>query len=120
MLLILRIFCSVQRDAGYWLTKFLIAVNGIFYIVFFFVPIFLCFPRSKIWNPEEHGHCLDVNDLYLASAVFNMLSDIAMLSVPIYLIWNLQMSTRRKVGVSAIFMTGGLQVLPCSNILTAN
>ena len=120
MLLILRIFCSVQRDAGYWLTQFLVAANGIFYIVYIFVPIFLCFPRSKIWNPEEHGHCLDVNALYLASAVFNMLSDIAMLSVPIYLIWNLQMSTRRKLGVSAIFLTGGLQVLPRSNNLTAN
>ena len=118
MLLILRIFCSVQRDAGYWLTQFLIAVNGIFYIFFFFIPIFLCSPRSKIWNPEQAGHCLDINGLYLASAIFNMLSDIAMLSVPIYLIWNLQMSTRRKIGVSVIFLTGGLQVFPGSNIFT--
>lgn len=108
MLLILRIFCSVERDAGYWLTQFLIAVNSIFYIIFFFVPVFLCFPRSKIWIPDEPGRCLNINALYLASAVFNMLSDIAMLSVPVYLIWHLQMSTRRKVGVSAIFLTGGL------------
>ncbi|KAF6239014.1 hypothetical protein HO173_002886 [Letharia columbiana] len=108
MLLILRIFCSVQRDVGYRLTQFLIAVNGIFYIVYAFIPIFLCFPRSKIWSPEAAGHCLDVNDLYLASAIFNVLSDIAMLSLPIYLIWNLQMSTRRKIGLSAIFLTGGL------------
>lgn len=108
MLLILRVFCSVNRDGFYWLTQFLIAVNGIFYITFFFIPIFLCIPRSKIWFPEEAGHCLDVNDLYLASAIFNVLSDIAMLSVPMYLIWNLQMSTRRKIGVSVIFLTGGL------------
>lgn len=108
MLLILRIFCSVQRDVGYWLTQFLIAVNGIFYIIYAFIPIFLCFPRSKIWGPEAAGHCLDVNDLYLTSAIFNALSDIAMLSVPVYLIWNLQMSTRRKIGLSAISWTGGL------------
>ena len=109
MLLILRIFCSVERDVGYWLTQFLIAVNGIFYTLFFFVPIFLCSPRSKIWTPElPYGRCLNINALYIASAVFNMLSDIAMLSVPIYLIWNLQMSIRRKIGVSTIFLTGGL------------
>jgi len=39
-----------------------------------------------------------------------MLSDIAMLSVPIYLIWRLQISRRRKIGISAIFLTGGLYV----------
>lgn len=109
-LLILRIFCSVQRDRFWWLTQVLIGVNAIFYIMFFFIPIFLCSPRSKIWNPEESGHCLKIDDLYLASGIFNVLSDIAMLSVPIYLIWNLQMSFRRKLGVSAIFGTGALSV----------
>lgn len=108
MLLILRIFCSVERDNGYWLTQGLMAVNTIMYIIYFFVPIFLCSPRSKVWNATEPGHCLDINALYLASAVFNIISDIAMLSVPVYLIWNLQMSTRRKTGVTAIFCTGGL------------
>ena len=108
MLLILRIFLSVQRDALWWLTQGLIAINTIFYIIFFFVPIFLCRPRSKIWNPDEQGHCLKIFDLYIASASFNMISDIAMLSVPVYLIWNLHMSVRRKVGVSLIFGTGGL------------
>ena len=31
-----------------------------------------------------------------------------MLSVPMYLVWRLQMSIRRKVGISAIFLAGGL------------
>lgn len=56
------------------------------------------------------GSCRDDNALYLASAAFNMVSDIAMLSVPIYLIWNLQMSVQRKMGISAIFGTGALYV----------
>ena len=113
MLLVLRVFCSVKRDVGYWLTQSLIVVNGVFYIIYFFIPIFLCFPRSKIWNPEEAGHCLDVNVLYTASSCFNMVSDIAMLSVPVYTIWKLQISRRRKIGISAIFLTGGLSVLVC-------
>ena len=81
-----------------------------FYLAFFFVPIFQCSPRTKIWTPEESGRCLDVDALYLASASFNVISDIAMLSIPIYLIWNLQMSVQRKIGVSAIFATGALSV----------
>lgn len=108
MLLILRVFCSVDRDTFYWLTQALIVVNSLFYLLFFFIPIFVCSPRSKIWNPDIPGHCLRIKDLYLASAIFNSFSDIAMLSVPLYLIWKLQMSVRRKVGVSLIFLTGAL------------
>ncbi|KAL6720061.1 hypothetical protein ACLMJK_001982 [Lecanora helva] len=108
MLLILRVFCSVQRDIPYFLTIGLIAVNSAFYLCFLIIPTALCKPRRKIWTPELPGKCLDVNKLYLASAVFNFLSDIAMLSVPIYLVWRLQMSIRRKIGVTAIFCTGGL------------
>ena len=96
MLLILRIFLSVQRDALWWLTQCLIAVNTVFYTIYIFVPIFLCRPRRKIYNPDEPGHCLKIFDLYMASASFNMVSDIAMLSV------------RRKMGVSLIFGTGSL------------
>ena len=114
LLLVLRIFLSVQRDKFWWLTQFLIVVNSIFYTIFFFVPVFLCFPRAKIWTPDMPGHCLKIEILYLASASFNMISDIAMLSVPIYLIWNLQMSTQRKIGVSLIFGTGALFVKPVS------
>ena len=82
-----------------------------FYLAFFLISIFQCSPRVKIWKPEEPGRCLDVNALYLASASFNVVSDIAMLSIPIYLIWNLQMSAQRKIGISAIFATGALSVL---------
>ena len=111
MLLIQRVFCSVQRDIAYWLTTFLMFANTAFYTAFLIVPAAQCHPRSKIWNMEEPGSCVDINKLYVASAVFNLLSDVAMLSVPIFMIWGLQMSIRRKIGVSAIFATGGLYVL---------
>ena len=107
LLLILRIFLSVGRVL---VVARPIPFNTIFYIFFFFIPIFLCTPRSKIWNPTNPGYCLNIDDLYIASAAFNIISDISMLSVPIYLIWNLQMSVRRKIGVSLIFGTGGLLV----------
>ena len=84
------------------------SANTGFYATFLIVPAAQCRPRSKIWNPEEPGECVDVFKLYIASSVFNLVSDFAMLSVPIYLVWRLQMSVRRKVGVSAIFCTGGL------------
>lgn len=108
MLLILRVFCSVHFDLPYFLTMGLMIVNTAFYLCFLIVPTVACQPRTKIWTPQLPGKCLEVTQLYLASAIFNFLSDIAMLSVPILLIWRLQISKRRKIGITGVFCTGGL------------
>ena len=108
LLLILRVFCTVRRDLCYWCTQGLIWLNSIFYTVYFFIPIFSCTPRLKIWAPSTPGSCMNINILYYASAIFNVVSDILMLTVPIFLIWNLQMNIGRKMGVTAIFLIGAL------------
>ena len=108
MLLIIRVFCSVHYDLAYFFTLGIMFMNTGFYLCFLIVPAALCKPREKIWVPQLPGKCLDVDKLYLASAIFNFLSDLLMLSVPIFLIWRLHMSTRRKLGITAIFCTGGL------------
>ena len=108
MLLVLRVFCSTHHDIPYFLTVILMLVNSAFYLSYIIVSAAVCQPREKIWTPELPGKCLDNHALYLVSAIFNFLSDIAMLSVPVFLIWRLQMSVRRKIGITIIFCTGGL------------
>ena len=108
MLLILRVLSTLHRDKPYFITIVLIIINSAFYLCYLIVPAALCTPRQKIWTPELPGKCLNANKLYLVSAVFNFLSDIAMLSVPIALVWQLQMSIRRKIGITVVFCTGGL------------
>lgn len=51
-----------------------------------------------------------MKNLYHASSSSKTISDIAILSVPICTVWNLQMSVRYKIGISAVFRTGGLYV----------
>ena len=118
LLLILRIFISSRRDFFFWAVHFLIWVNIIYWITWFFLLIFLCLPRTKIWNPETPGHCLGKFALYRSSAVFNMITDIMMLAIPLYKIFHLQMSMKRKIGISAVFATGFLYVYP-SHLLEA-
>ena len=109
--MIQRIFLSVNKDRFYWTIQFLIWVNCIFYAIFFFIPIFQCHPRTKIWNPQGPGKCLRINVLLLFSSAFNTISDITMLAVPIWMIWHLQMSLARKLGISMIFSCGGLAIV---------
>ena len=113
--LVLRVFCPQNRDPFYWVLQSLNILNTIFYIIFFFIPIFLCQPRLKIWEQKTPGKCLQIYYLYIASSVFNILSDIAMYSAPFWKIWHLHMPKGRKLGMSAVFATGGLSASPPSS-----
>ncbi len=80
-----------------------------FYLVDTFFLIFLCSPREKIWNPlMTTGHCFEGDASYKASGMFNVLSDFAILVLPMPTLWNLQMSLRRKLLIMGVFATGFL------------
>ncbi|KAL8993501.1 MAG: hypothetical protein Q9188_007315 [Gyalolechia gomerana] len=49
---------------------------------------------------------VDGRALGLCSGAFNVASDIAILIIPISMVWTLQMSRQRKLAVSAVFATG--------------
>ena len=108
LFLVLRIFCPKKRDPFYWVLQSLNLLNTIFYAIYFFVPIFLCKPREKIWLPDTPGKCMKISTLYIASATFNILSDLAMYLIPLWKVWHLQISRGRKMGISVIFATGSL------------
>ncbi|KAL4906507.1 hypothetical protein BDW74DRAFT_176827 [Aspergillus multicolor] len=105
-LLYLRVFASARRGLTYISIQLLIWFNLAFYLANFFLKIFQCIPRAKIWNTELPGHCININIPILVTAAINVLSDLLMLCLPIICVWRLQMSTKRKLGVSAIFAAG--------------
>lgn len=80
--------------------------NFIFYSIETFIEIFSCTPRARAWNKFHTGHCLDVNAAIIATAAFNVISDFAILLLPMYSIWQLQLPKKRKVGICALFGTG--------------
>ena len=57
--------------------------NSGFYLLTFIFDIAMCSPREKIWNPLMHtGHCFNANAIYIASGIFNVISDFAILILP--------------------------------------
>ena len=77
-----------------------------YYLASFFVSIFRCKPIAKNWNPKLPGHCIDYSPYY--TGIFNMLSDLLMLLFPLFCTWNLKLSTKQKLQVSAVFFVGTL------------
>lgn len=71
----------------------------------------ICAPRGKdTWiSSLEKTSCHNpLEDLAIAAGVLNFASDLYILVLPVPMIWNLQLPTRRRVGLTAVFATGSL------------
>ncbi|KAF2970620.1 hypothetical protein GQX73_g2977 [Xylaria multiplex] len=77
----------------------------------FFTFTFQCFPVRKFWEPDTKGTCINQNAFYLASAIINVFGDIAVLSLPLPIIWGLQASRSRKWSLSFLFLLGAFVVV---------
>lgn len=81
----------------------IVVING---IVLTFLNIFQCRPIGGATSIEPAGTCVDIVTLYLCAAPVNILTDIAILVLPLPLITSMRLDTRQKVGLVATFMTG--------------
>lgn len=112
LLLFLRIFVPNGRSTTYYTIHVLIWLNLFFYIANVPIEIWPCIPRKKLWTPSLPGHCLNNERVFVAGGAINVVSDFAILLLPVVLISRLQMPLKKKIGVSAIFATGFLYVSP--------
>lgn len=70
-----------------------------------FLNIFQCRPISAAFGDDD-GTCIDVVSLYLASAPINILTDLAILLLPLPILTSLRMEFRQKVALVATFTVG--------------
>lgn len=74
--------------------------------------IFQCSPIRKGWNwRETAGHCLDATRLFVAHAALSLLVDVAVVVVPLPLVWNLHTNGRTKMAITGMVLLGSLSVL---------
>lgn len=91
-----------------WTAMAVTAVTG---IVFTFVTLFQCQPVSYFWTrvTGTQGQCFSIlvviNLTYLYSVV-NALCDFTFGLLPIFMIWNLNMSARMKIAIAPILSMG--------------
>lgn len=91
-----------------WYTaRIIIVVTGIYYTISTFITIFACSPREAIWSPLiTDAKCIDNNTVVLITCLFNILSDIIILTLPARAVWQLRIPTRKKVGIVLLFAIG--------------
>lgn len=84
----------------------ILVVNSLFYSSGVIASALSCRPYVRIWDRRVPGTCINTMILDMASSAFNVISDVAILALPQNIIWRLQMTTRRKIGLSLIFAIG--------------
>jgi hypothetical protein len=71
----------------------------------------ICRPFERNWNPFIPGHCASYKVAFVTTGVFNAITDLIIIALPIPVISSLHLATATKVGLIAIFAVGFLYVL---------
>ena len=70
-----------------------------------------CRPFAKSWDPVLHGTCASFKASFLADGIINILIDLAIVLLPMRMVWRLQhVSKQRKIALTAVFALGILYV----------
>nr|RBQ86596.1 hypothetical protein FVER53263_13925 [Fusarium verticillioides] len=85
----------------------------IFWATIFFHIIFQCFPHDKRWSQDPNYQCdpKEAEKNYWLTVILNIGTDVITISLPITMVMKLQMKTKQKIGVAAIFALGFLVVI---------
>ncbi|KAI8654278.1 hypothetical protein NCS56_01384600 [Fusarium sp. Ph1] len=70
------------------------------------VVIFGCNPVDKAWTPAKRGHCLDLRSFYYTSFGIKLVTDIVLFAQPIPMVWRMQLSRPKKIGVVLMLSLG--------------
>lgn len=102
-----RIFPLRGFKIGAWVLS---TLTVLWSISFLFVCIFQCNPIPKAWDLTIPGTCVDLRKVFIGNAVINIVTDFAILAMPVHQVWKVQMRLAQKIIISGIFLLGCLYV----------
>lgn len=74
--------------------------------------IFQCHPISGLWYPDLtfSNQCISLSIYYSSVSGLNMVLDIVVLCLPLWMVWHLKLDAGQKFMLSAVFALGALWV----------
>ncbi|KAI4938390.1 hypothetical protein J4E85_000830 [Alternaria conjuncta] len=99
-----RIFPTKKFQIANWLTMAVVVAYTIWTV---FSSIFTCTPVRAFWTHEK-STCLNQFAVWFTNAAINILTDFAIILLPIPVIQKLNLGKRQKIGLISIFAVGGL------------
>ncbi|KAH7129166.1 hypothetical protein EDB81DRAFT_907114 [Dactylonectria macrodidyma] len=108
--------CFFSRmTIGTWHNMFVKGVSiasGLSYIAVFLTITFGCFPTYKNWQvvPDPGEKCTLKMQNFLVTTVLNVLTDAAILCIPMPLLWKLQVPLKKKLVIGLLLSSGAFVI----------
>ena len=84
-------------------------------------------PIEKAWNKKVDGHCISISGVWYGNSVMTILTDLAIIILPVREILRLNMPMAQKASLAVLFSLGFLCVLAlwtsdfgCSELMTVS
>ncbi|MCJ1467815.1 hypothetical protein MMC07_006440 [Pseudocyphellaria aurata] len=109
LLLYLRIFTKRTYRIACWTIAVFTIANCVGSIV---AGCLICWPLKFLWDRTiPGGHCIDIMAWYRWSLFMNIVTDVAMLIIPLPVIWKIQNTRKVKIGLTITFATGNIGLI---------
>jgi hypothetical protein len=94
-----------------WFRNALIGVAsfmGAWMLTTVFAICFQCTPFAFNWDTTiPGGHCINIGQFALITSILNVLTDVAILILPLPLVFRLKVSRQKQFNLAALFALGG-------------
>ena len=87
------------------------AITIIWALLFAFLLVFWCLPISNSWNTSPEQKAAANRVFYISNAVPNIVTDVAMLVLPLFHVWKLRLPSAQRITLTFIFLLGWLYVV---------
>lgn len=74
----------------------------------FITGIFSCYPIEKFWDDRILGGCVNKPALWYANAAINIIQDVTLIVLPIFVLRKLVLPRREKISLVLVLGLGGL------------
>lgn len=106
---LLAMYLRIFPSRGFKIAAYIIGgtVMG-WWIAIVLVCIFQCNPIYVAWEPWMPGQCIDLKGSFIGNAVPNIVTDIAILIMPVKQVWALHTAPAQKISLICTFGLGSL------------
>lgn len=101
--LYLRIFTERRYRYAVYAIASILVLNWLSAWILFFCA---CRPLKYMWDKAvPGGHCIDNMKVFVWYSLPNIVTDVAMLVLPLPVLWKLHVSAHQKIGLTITFLT---------------
>lgn len=95
-----------------WVCIILGTVTALWAVSTLFACVFQCTTIWTAWQLDGNGNCVDTLAFYIGTiGVPNLVTDIALLCLPMYEVYKLHTLTSQKVALAATFLLGAMVIV---------